>query len=108
MGKSFLANLQSRVKYLVKTLTLNPSRHKDEKINFYFHKFFWYLKRFYENLFWCIKGFIKVLNAFMKLFEAPQRSENKKLIFTLIQLFEMHRAGRIKQNHMGKSQCFFP
>ena len=55
------------------------------------------------------KGFMKALNAFMKLFEAPQRSENKKWIFILIQLFEMHRARRIKQNHMGKSKyVFFP
>ena len=50
---------------------------------------------------------MKALNAFMKLFEAPQRSENKKLIFILIQLFKMHRAGRIKQNHIGKSQYVF-
>ena len=42
---------------------------------------------------------MKALKAFIKkAFEAPQRSENKnlKLIFLLIQLSEMHRAERIK------------
>ena len=75
---------------------------------FTFTIFFGASKGFMKAFSGASKGFMKALNAFMKLFEAPQRSENKKLIFTLIQLFEMHRAGRIKQNHMGKSQCFFP
>ena len=41
---------------------------------------------------------MKALKAFVKLFEAPQRSIKKiKLIVISIQLFEMHEAGRVKR-----------
>ena len=41
---------------------------------------------------------MKALKAFIKPFEAPQNKKVKikfKLFFTLIQLFEMHRVGRV-------------
>ena len=42
------------------------------------------------------KRFMKALKASIKPFEAPQRSEKKKLIFASIQLSKMHRTGRVK------------
>ena len=38
---------------------------------------------------------MKVLKAFVKPFEAPQRSVKKKLIFIFIQLSEMHGTGKV-------------
>ena len=38
----------------------------------------------------------KLIFASIKPFEAPQRSEKKKLIFASIQLSKMHRTGRVK------------
>ena len=71
----------------------NPSRPdlgRREKINlnFYFHFSLWCLKRFYEGL----KGLHKT-------FKASQRSVKIfKLVFTLIQLSEMHGAERVKND----------
>ena len=44
------------------------------------------------------RGFMKVLKAFIKPFETPQRKAKIKFkfIFILIQLSEMRRAGRVK------------
>ena len=49
-------------------------------------------------LFGSSKRFMKAFKVFMKSFEAPQRSVKIKfkLIFILIQLSEMHAAGRVK------------
>ena len=41
------------------------------------------------------KGFMKAFKAFIKPFDATQRSLKINLIFVLIQLSEMHRAGRV-------------
>ena len=44
-------------------------------------------------------GFMKALNAFIKSFEAPQRSVKIKfnLIFICVQLTEMHGTLRVKR-----------
>ena len=42
------------------------------------------------------KSFMKAFKAFIKPFEAPQRSMKIKLIFILIQLCEIHGVGRVK------------
>ena len=56
----------------------NPGRRKKIKLNFYFHFSLWCLKKFYEGL-----------KAFLKPFEAPQRSVKIKfdLIFNSITTF---------------------
>ena len=64
---------------------INPSRPdpgRRDKINldFYFRTCLWCLKRFYEGL----KGLHKTLEGTIK-----------KLIFILIQLTEMHDAGKV-------------
>ena len=63
----------------------NTGRREKTKFNFYFHISLWCLKRFYEDLFPAfglnIEGYSVSLriqfewrkNAFVKLFEAPQR-----------------------------------
>ena len=52
----------------------NPGRREKIQLNFYFHISLWCLKRFFEGLCGASKGFIKALKAFIKSFEAPQRS----------------------------------
>ena len=46
---------------------------------------------------------MKAFKTFIKPFEAPQRSEKIKIkfIFILIQLSEMHRAGRVNTEFDG-------
>ena len=58
----------------------NPRQRKKVKLNFYFHTSLWYLKRFYEG------------KAFIKPFEAPQRSAEIKiqLNFYFSSTFKMH------------------
>ena len=74
---------------LCPSIELNPS-HLDpgrrERINSNFD--------FHTSLFWLI-SFMKALKAFIKLFEAPQRSVTKKINLTLIliQLFQNARGG---------------
>ena len=48
---------------------LDPGRREKINLNFYFHTSLWCLKRFYEGL----------LKAFIKPFEAPQRSVKIKI-----------------------------
>ena len=56
----------------------NPRQREKVKLNFHFHT----------------KGFMKLLKAFIKLSEAPQRSVKIKIIS--IQLSEMHGTLRVK------------
>ena len=53
----------------------NPGRREKINLNFYFHTSLWCLKRFYEDL-----------KAFIKPFEAPQRSVKITTISTWLQL----------------------
>ena len=46
----------------------NPGKEKKINLSFYFH-----------TSLWCLCGFMKVLNAFMRPFEAPQRSVKIKI-----------------------------
>ena len=77
--------------YYFSSLTLLvpiPGRREKLNLNFYFHTSLRCLLRFYERL----KGIYKTFRGTTK-----QKSENKNLsyFFTLIQLFEMHRVGRV-------------
>ena len=76
-----------------------PDEEKKIKLNIYFYTSLWCLKRFYEGL--ASKGFIK---AFIKPFEAPQRSVKIKFnsIFISIQLSEMNGSLRVKQEKQLK------
>ena len=56
----------------------NPGRREKMKLNFCFH-----------NYLWCLKGFMKALEAFIKPFEAPQQKFN--LIFNLNTTFRNAR-----------------
>ena len=47
---------------------LDPERREKIKLNFYFHTFFW-----------CLKRFMKAFKAFIKPLEAPQRSVKVKI-----------------------------
>ena len=62
---------------------LDLAQRQKANINFCFHTYFWCLERFCEGL-----------KAFIKPFEASQRSGKIKLIFILMQFSEMHVEGR--------------
>ena len=63
-----------------------PDKEKKINLNFYFH-----------TLCGALKGFMKALKAFIKPFEAPQRSVKIKVKLIFIQLAEMYWAGRVKK-----------
>ena len=72
-----------------KRLTLpTPIPEKGKKLTWIF---------IFTRLYGASKGFMKVFKAFIKLFEASQRSVKKKFnLIILIQLSEMSGAGRVK------------
>ena len=67
----------------------NPWRREKINVNFYFHTFLWYLKRFYKDL----KGLHDIL------WGITRKCENKN--FILIQLSEMSGTGRLKYGNMS-------
>ena len=71
----------------------NPRKREKIKSNFFFHTSLWCLKKFYEGL----KDF-KSLKAFIKHFEAPQRSVKIKiqLNFYFNKTFRNSRGGKGK------------
>ena len=65
---------------------------------------YWFAKQIVYFTFLCgaSEGFTKILKAFIKPFEAPQRSAEIKfkLFFISIQLSEMHGAERVKKRSL--------
>ena len=86
----------SHVYFFVYFLNLSrpiPGRREKANLNFYLYTFLCASKDFMK----ASKAFIK---AFIKAFEAPQRSLKIKIYvnFYFIQLSEMHWAGKVKIN----------
>ena len=82
--------------WLVNPSRPNPGRREKIKLNFYFHASLWCRKRF------------EAFKAFIKPFEAPQRSVKIKinLIFISIHISEMHGTLKVNATWTTSVHCY--